>query len=362
MTKRRIDDPKCGGMRGWIPIPYDAAFIREVKAAFRAQRKIKRPPVGGGLHHHHSTKERPMLIPSITTVSGDTTSNSLSHPETAGSVADWLSSMIRRGQSKPFSEVVELTPELARLLLGLNYENRSVSMAFVEKYGTDFEEGNWALNGEAIIVADTGALNDGQHRCHAVIAANKSAETFIVFGVKRETRKTLGTGKIRRGADLLKMSGATPYNATVARAAAFLLASFRRNVQVHVGRYVTETIVQNEYWSNEDAIETATKLIMNDWTGGRVVGGGPTVHVAAFTILDKANPYLAKDFVRRVVTGEDLKAGDAALVIRNWLILQRGGRNPRKLEAYLRAWNLFRTKKNVTKIVTNGTFPESIES
>ena len=303
-----------------------------------------------------------MLVPSITKFRDDTTGNSLSHPETACGVADWFDAKIKQGQGAPFAEVVELTPALARLLLGGNYENRSMSMAFVEKYGTDFEEGNWALNGEPIIVADTGALNDGQHRCHAVIAANKSAKTFIVFGVKRETRKTLGTGKKRSGSDLLRMSGATPYNATVARASALLLASFRRNVQTQVGRYVTETIVQNEYWSNESAIEEATKLIMNDWTGGRVVGGGPTVHVAAFTILDRANPYLAKDFVRRVVTGEDLRAGDAALVVRNWLILQRGGRNPRKLEAYLRAWNLFRTKKNVTKIVTNGTFPESIES
>ena len=73
------------------------------------------------------------------------------------------------------TEVVTVTPEMARKLLEQNSRNRKVSKGNYAQVLEAMTAGEWELNGEAIKSAREGTLLDGQHRCLV------SAENDIPF-------------------------------------------------------------------------------------------------------------------------------------------------------------------------------------
>jgi hypothetical protein len=118
----------------------------------------------------------------------------------------WLATQHSRARRDgPFTVKTELTPALAKLLLDSNPENRKISPWLVRQMVRDIKNGRWALNGETLIVALSEELNDGQHRCQAVIDADKSIRTMITFGVERESRFTIDTGQKKSIGDHLDM-------------------------------------------------------------------------------------------------------------------------------------------------------------
>ncbi len=72
-------------------------------------------------------------------------------------------------QTQIASNVQTITPNLAKVWLTRNTHNRPMSAAVVKKYTKYMLEGQWRLNGEAIIFADDGSLMSGQHRLQACI-------------------------------------------------------------------------------------------------------------------------------------------------------------------------------------------------
>lgn len=134
---------------------------------------------------------------------------------------DRLDAWISRASRERFLVETPVTPELAARLLERNQENRTTSPLAVQQFAAAMLRGEWALNGQNIIVSDTGELNDGQHRLQAVVAAGIPVELGIQFGVSRESRATLDTGRKRTLGDHLAMAG---YQNTMALAATVRLA------------------------------------------------------------------------------------------------------------------------------------------
>ena len=74
------------------------------------------------------------------------------------------------------TKVEKITPELAREYLKKNTDNyRKLARGTVRNYAEDIKNGRWELNGETIVFAESGVLQDGQHRLAAIIQANKPA-------------------------------------------------------------------------------------------------------------------------------------------------------------------------------------------
>jgi hypothetical protein len=105
------------------------------------------------------------------------------------------------------SAVETITPAVATELLERNEVNRTLQRKRVEMYASDISAGRWTLNGESIVVALTGDLIDGQHRCHAVVKAGKSIKSVVVRGVKAETQQQIDQGASRSVSDVLRMRG-----------------------------------------------------------------------------------------------------------------------------------------------------------
>lgn len=119
---------------------------------------------------------------------------------------------IARGRTERFTVEVMVTPEMATYLLARNANNRMASQPTVEQYAACMWRGEWRLNGQNIIIADTGELNDGQHRLLAVIEADMPVMMSLQFGVSRDSRGTLDVGRKRTLGDHLAMAGHASFN------------------------------------------------------------------------------------------------------------------------------------------------------
>lgn len=84
------------------------------------------------------------------------------------------------------TEVIEITPEVARVYLKQNTNNRNLIKRKLAQYAKDMKEGRWVLNGEPIQFDDSGELINGQHRLNACIRSNSAFTTLVVFGVSGE--------------------------------------------------------------------------------------------------------------------------------------------------------------------------------
>jgi hypothetical protein len=113
--------------------------------------------------------------------------------------------------------VMEITPEIAKDLLGDdNDHQRHKSVSHVAFLANEMESGRWQMNGEPIIVSNTGRVLDGQHRLTACIKCGKSFKTIVVSGVPDECFKTIDTGMKRTTGNILQMAGVPNANAMAA--------------------------------------------------------------------------------------------------------------------------------------------------
>lgn len=134
----------------------------------------------------------------------------------------WIDHHIAKAAAagRPHAVCVTVDPPLMAALLERNPQhwNRKISDMLVGRWESVMRDEAWELNGETIIVAKTGELNNGQHRLTAGIRAGKPFETFIVFGIERATRGSLDQGKRRTLGDHLTMNGYTNVNMRAAAA------------------------------------------------------------------------------------------------------------------------------------------------
>ncbi|ETX13535.1 hypothetical protein OCH239_09660 [Roseivivax halodurans JCM 10272] len=98
--------------------------------------------------------------------------------------------------------MVNVTPELARKWLGFNSGNRKIQKNHIEVIRRDILAGNWMLNAQPICFTDdpehpqdndTPRLLNGQHRLHAIIAADAPIEVPIATGIPEAAFATFDT-------------------------------------------------------------------------------------------------------------------------------------------------------------------------
>lgn len=126
------------------------------------------------------------------------------------------------------STVLLVTPAAAAAYLASQSGNRSVRRTNVSRMAKDMKEGRWRLNGEAIVIDETGHMIDGQHRCLACIAAETPFTTLVVTGVEREASTTLDLGSGRNLKDLTTI-GSIKYESAEGHVNVHVLAAAARS-------------------------------------------------------------------------------------------------------------------------------------
>lgn len=261
--------------------------------------------------------------------------------------AKWLKDRLARCATSVFTETVCLTPALARELLKINDSNRPVKDVPLERYIKDVESNRWAFNGESIKVSACGRLNDGQHRCLAVVAANTPIMVMIVFGVQRETRNTLDQGAVRTPGDYLAMEGVSNANHCAA-VAAMMIQHERYGFLSRSNEHRPTKNEVNEFFRLH-AAEIMRSVKFAHKAGAPNVGGSAILafcHVC-FCRVDKER---ADVFIESLRTGVNLDVDDPIYKLRERLIKEKGATPQERAELIIRAWGHYLEGRSVTKL------------
>jgi len=124
------------------------------------------------------------------------------------------------------AEIINLTPQKAKELLGRNIQNRPLRDVNISEYAHSMRSGEWKENGQGIIIDVKGVIKNGQHRMYAVIEADYSYETPLITGVEEDVMATIDIGKIRTLGDVLHLNGIK--NATQIAALTAKILTYKR--------------------------------------------------------------------------------------------------------------------------------------
>ena len=266
----------------------------------------------------------------------------------------WFVEMVGESASGPMMKVVDLSPSLAKFILDVNVANRDVRQTKVTQYASDMAGGKWALNGEPLIISSDGMLNDGQHRCLAVVDSNTTVPVVMVFGMDRDTRLTVDQGGARSAGDFLGMEGI--HNPKQAAAIARLVLAFERNdgKSLSNSSFITSSDIRDRV-AVDPAIGEAATFGMTNYTYCRKFAGASLIGFSYY-VLSRVHQAEARAFLERVARGDGLKVRDPAHTLREKLIAEGRSRD-RKVAMILKAWNFHRRGMKVAINTLNGTLP-----
>lgn len=266
----------------------------------------------------------------------------------------WLEDCVKRSRVQgPFTITCMLTPEMAAVLLERNPSNRKIGPK-VEEYTRDIAAGDWLHNGETIVVASTGELNDGQHRCSAVVKAGRAIVTEMTFGVSRDSRRTIDTGVKRTVGGHLAIAGYTEANALAHAARAIVTFNKYGIITRTPDIYATSREIQMWCDAHPDMGEHINLGRAVRKSCHSSVGLFAGLHYI-FSQIDRSD---ADKFFGQLASGEMLRAGQPALQLREFLTKEAAsrGRSPEMVIAAhaIKAWNLFRKGKTARALTWRG--------
>lgn len=270
--------------------------------------------------------------------------------------AMWLDEEVKKAKKGVTTQVVELTPALAEILLERNDANRRISPFYVDLFSRDIEHGAWRFNGEPIIIADDGRMNDGQHRCAAVIDAGKPLTVVLVIGVKRDTRTTLDQGRIRTIGDYLSMEGHIDANALGATCN-YIWQWQTRGLLSSSGQAKPSKSEMLELIEAHPDIADSISVIPRK--GAPAMGGLSMLAFSHWAFSRTAPVSEATLFMTKLTGGASLLSRDPILYIRNRLIAERGKlRLNDKAELIFRGWNASRRGETTSRLpILGGVLP-----
>lgn len=269
----------------------------------------------------------------------------------------WLNKCIERGKREVFTETTTVTPALADALLRANPNNRPLSESRVRRFARDMIDGRWDFNGEPVIVASGGDLNDGQHRLSAIISSNCPQRLLLVFGVTRESRLTVDQGGARTAGHYLGMEGVK--NANLCASIARIVLGFETSDGAKTRSEVSNSEVFLRSMT-DDGIGAAAHYAA---TASKYARGLLTATYigSAYYLFAAINESDARKFLDQVCVGENIKRGDPAFAVRRALAGHEtsGTHAARKdaMEVVFRGWNAFRQRRKLNLAKTLGVLP-----
>ena len=236
--------------------------------------------------------------------------------------------MTNAKHNKVTTRVEMIDPAKAQKLLDGAAVNRPLSPKHVHKLVDTIVAGEWQLNGETIKINCADQMEDGQHRCKAIVAAATGVETFVVRGVAVGSGLTMDTGRRRSLSDLLALDGETNY---------VVLAGAVTWLKVFLHGYPTKVRATPRLPEARRLISEHPELRLSCTVAKRAsrvlsVPMGTAMHY----LFSRKDPDLAAHFFEMLATGEGGKKNDMAFLLRETLVADR--LSARKMNPYNLAW------------------------
>lgn len=101
---------------------------------------------------------------------------------------------------------INLTPELAKIFINSQENNRRVYLHDIKRLEYSIENNEYVLNPQPICLDKNNRLIDGQHRCMAVIQTKKNIPVILAINVDRGTLLYMDIGRKRSLVDTFTLN------------------------------------------------------------------------------------------------------------------------------------------------------------
>jgi len=250
------------------------------------------------------------------------------------------------------SELVEVTPELAKLWLGQVDRQRHIHAPALARYVRDMNAGRWHYNAEPIQFDWNGMLGNGQHRLHAIVLSGISQWFRVERGLAPSASKFMDQGERRTPSELMKYAGHDEVDTSIAAATRIVIQWEQGRLFGDTRKAVPATSELVE-WADAHPSELAA-LVELSQTVKRGVPAPPSVAIAVAFKLAQVDEQQAAEFMAACASWEMLAPGSPILAVRKRLTNAResGVRLPnRDIIGYLViAWNAYRAGRRVDKV------------
>ncbi len=106
-------------------------------------------------------------------------------------------------KNEPYTEIVDITPEMAAELLQKNQNNRPMKWHIVKEMSNKMKAHEWVFTNQGIGFNVDGILSDGQHRLAAIIDSGVPQKFNVTYNLPQEAFDHIDTGGTRSASDLL---------------------------------------------------------------------------------------------------------------------------------------------------------------
>lgn len=220
--------------------------------------------------------------------------------------------------TNPDVELIELTPLKAAEILRGNISNRPVRTAYVSRLAQAIRRGEWKLNGDAIRISKDGRVQDGQHRCYAVIQAEASIQTLLVTGLDNDVFDTIDKGIAKTAGDSFATCGEANFT-TLASTTRLLYVYQRTGNPFNANADSAPTTKQQMQLLKENPSlrASASWISASNWCRRYL---SPSLGGFCHFLFSKADKDAAKSFFDSLESGVGLEAGSPVLFLRNRLM------------------------------------------
>lgn len=264
----------------------------------------------------------------------------------------------------PELSIEKITPRIAEKYLELNIaHNRKVRPSKVSAYALEMQRKQWCLTGETIKFDLDGHLFDGQHRLAAIVKSGVTVEMAVMRNAPANAFDVVDSGLKRTDSDNLRRLGIA--NATLVASVARLVVAHDAGLSLLSNNnlsLVTRKDIVDVVLDNAEIFEAASRMgrALDD-----VIGGNGTAWSFLFFIAlreaAKDKPLFSvedvQDFYSGIHSGEDLKAGDPRLAIRNWCSSNRSNSAVKRLTnipVFIKTFNAYLTNTPVRRVMPHG--------
>lgn len=212
-------------------------------------------------------------------------------------------------------KVITMTPELASHYLSNNPSNRPMSPRRVSQFAAMMANGQWALNGETVVISATGRLLDGQHRLAAVVEHGHAVPMLVVTGALDSTFSTIDIGAKRTAGDILSISGFSNTK-TLGTAAGIVYRLFH-------GMASNDAVLAPSILAVAERYPSLSTWAKQTDATSNIMSGAALTTACFYLDVFARRPALADALFHGVKTGEGLLRGDPILAFRNRCINAR---------------------------------------
>lgn len=202
---------------------------------------------------------------------------------------------------------VPITPERAKQLYDNRAPNRGINKGHLEHLTAQVRLNLFQYNKQPIVVASTGQMIDGQCRCLAVMETGVTIFCDVVIGMDASLMLTYNMGKNNTLRDQRKITGQSHSDGAT--------GALNMVVELTVGRMVMRDYKVQDRWLvifgpgiqfAESAFTKSTGMCLAAIKG-------------AFALAYNTDPDKVVEFGSMVASGENLRRGGIAILLRNFL-------------------------------------------